>query len=296
MSVRRPPQPHVHHDGHDGVRAPAVDASAAHQRGERRGRPEGRGVERGRVERGAWAARRRGGQPRVSKAAEEREAAAAQSYSRPGQSHTDYSRPEQNYAHTAEHTGAHGRTDWRIMWEGQKKSHQISLRMLAILAFAAIAVLIVMTPLRAFITQQEQLRSLNDELAARREHISELNDAIALWNDPQYVQSQARQRLGYVMPGQTLYYVTGKQAQSAASGEQRIAQANKERRAATPFYMTMWDSIVIAGQVGSAQNPQGVPVISGDAPAADKADTDADKAPATDKASTSADKESGSGN
>ncbi|MDD7466105.1 MAG: septum formation initiator family protein [Actinomycetaceae bacterium] len=167
----------------------------------------------------------------------------------------------------AKRAGSHGRADWRIVWEGEKKSHQMSLRMLAILAFAAIAVLIVSTPMRAFIGQQEQLRALNDELAARKAHIEQLQDSIALWNDPEYVQSQARQRLGYVMPGQTLYYVTGKQAQSAVSGEQRIAQANRERRAATPFYMTMWDSIAVAGQVGSAQNPQGVPVIPADMPA-----------------------------
>lgn len=170
-------------------------------------------------------------------------------------------------AHSTAHGGKripHGKADWQIVWEGQKKSHQVSLRMLAIAAFAALAVLIVITPLRAFIGQQEQIRALNDELAARKAHISELNDTIALWKDPKYVQSQARQRLGYVMPGQTLYYVTGKQGQSAQSGEQRIAEANKARRAATPFYMTMWDSITMAGQVGSAQNPQGVPVIPGD--------------------------------
>ena len=180
---------------------------------------------------------------------------------------------QSNASEAAEQTSAKVRArrssrheGWKLEWEGSKKSHEISLRMVAVLAFAALAVIIVISPLRAFVAQQTQIRDLNAELAARKAHIEQLEDSIALWNDPEYVKAQARERLGYVMPGQTLYFVSGGPADPEKIAEQKVQEANEARRAITPFYVTLWDSITVAGQAGTKEtpeleNPQNVPVI-----------------------------------
>ncbi|CRH88096.1 Septum formation initiator [Chlamydia trachomatis] len=155
--------------------------------------------------------------------------------------------------------------DWKIVWEGQNRTHQISVHMIAIIGFAALAALIVVTPLSSFIAQQEQIRSLSAELETRHKHISELEQSIALWNDPDYVRAQARDRLGYVMPGETLYIVSGGADDPAKAAQEKIDRANNERRAITPFYVTMWDSISIAGKAAHEGNPQNVPVLNKDA-------------------------------
>lgn len=154
--------------------------------------------------------------------------------------------------------------DWKLVWEGQNRTHQISVHMIAIIGFAALAALIVVTPLRSFIAQQEQIRSLSAELESREEHISELEQSIALWNDPDYVRAQARDRLGYVMPGETLYVVSGGADDPAKAAQEKIDRANNARRAITPFYVTMWDSISIAGKAAHEGNPQNVPVLNED--------------------------------
>lgn len=189
------------------------------------------------------------------------------------------------------------------MWEGQNRTHQISVHMIAIIGFAALAALIVVTPLRSFIAQQEQIRSLSAELESREEHISELEQSIALWNDPDYVRAQARDRLGYVMPGETLYVVSGGADDPAKAAQAKIDRANNARRAITPFYVTMWDSISIAGKAAHEGNPQNVPVLNEDSrnQDADKQGSDnqdeAGTAPSSEEADSqgSADEDAGNG-
>lgn len=168
------------------------------------------------------------------------------------------------------------RKDMQLVWGNEEnKRHQLSLRMVAVLAFAALAVLIVITPLRGYIAQQEQIRALHSELESSEAHIEQLKESIALWQDPEYVRAQARERLGYVMPGQTLYFVTGGEADPEKAAAQRVQEANDARRAITPFYVTLWDSISVAGQSGTLENPQNVPVIGGDSTDTDKPGSDA---------------------
>ncbi|MBM7824800.1 cell division protein FtsB [Arcanobacterium pluranimalium] len=153
--------------------------------------------------------------------------------------------------------------DWNVVLSGSEKTRQFSLRLALVIATVMIGVFLVSSPLRGYIAQQEEKRELLSTLDHRKERVQELEQQLALWNDPQYIQSQARQRLGYVLPGQTLYTVDPQAIAGAQPKEQeQLAELNKERRAATPFYMTMWDSISIAGQSGAVDNPSNVPVIN----------------------------------
>ncbi|WP_124054216.1 FtsB family cell division protein [Arcanobacterium ihumii] len=154
-------------------------------------------------------------------------------------------------------------SEWNVVLSGSEKTRQFSLRLALIIATVMVGVFLVSTPLRGYIAQQEEKRELLATLEQNKERVQELEQQLALWNDPQFIQSQARQRLGFVLPGQTLYLVD-KDALNGGESEQKeqLEELNKERRAATPFYVTMWDSISIAGKSGDAENPSNVPVIN----------------------------------
>lgn len=153
------------------------------------------------------------------------------------------------------------RKKWNLVYGEGDQAREFPLRHLAIIIFAAIAVLVVATPLNQYMAQQEEKRQAVAQLEATKERIVTLEEELARWEDPQFVQSQARERLGYVMPGQTLYVVSDAGAGSAEERlAQRVDEVNRERRAETPFYVTMLDSITIAGEIG-ADNPEGVPIL-----------------------------------
>ncbi|MDO4888525.1 MAG: septum formation initiator family protein, partial [Actinomycetaceae bacterium] len=182
---------------------------------------------------------------------------AGKSASRPADSRTSGRRNE-----TRRPTTARFATRRSVVVEGSKGPKQISLRLLTILLFAALAVIIVTPTLANYIEKQQELRELRSELTTVEEHNEELEREIELWKDDDYVRSQARQRLGYVMPGQQLYVVTDSAEGTAQEQlEKKVASLNRDRRAATPWYSTMWDSLKVAGQTDLSDNPDDTPLI-----------------------------------
>lgn len=157
--------------------------------------------------------------------------------------------------------------DWDIVLSGSTTTRKIPVRILALLFTCAIAVIILAGPLQDFFAQQEEKRVLNAQLAESKAELESLQQQVDLWNDPSYVQAQARKRLGFVMPGQTLYYVSGNLA--SADDEQKQteeARAIALRRKAMPFYVGLWKSIEIAGtaELGSDEilNPEDTPLVN----------------------------------
>lgn len=55
--------------------------------------------------------------------------------------------------------------------------------------------------------QQEQARALAAEIAKTKAENEALSEEISRYNDPEYISRQARERLGYVKPGETTYVV-----------------------------------------------------------------------------------------
>lgn len=131
--------------------------------------------------------------------------------------------------------------------------------------FVLVGVLIIASPLTQYLAQQEEIRQAKSELAAVKERVETLEAEKALWSDPIFIQAQARERLGFVMPGQTLY-ITKDQHHGDATARlnKRTDEVNRLRREKTPFFVTGWDSIVVAGQVAERANPQNTPVLNDD--------------------------------
>jgi len=69
------------------------------------------------------------------------------------------------------------------------------------------AVLVLAPTIRLYTQQQQQVSKLAAQNHAEQAKIDALNQQIQDWDDPAYVKAQARDRLLYVMPGETSYLI-----------------------------------------------------------------------------------------
>ncbi|MGC3994257.1 MAG: septum formation initiator family protein [Propionicimonas sp.] len=72
--------------------------------------------------------------------------------------------------------------------------------------------------LRIYLTQQHDLAVAEQEIRERSAQIADLQSELARWDDPAYVKAQARERLGWVMPGETGYRVVGEDGTPLGGG------------------------------------------------------------------------------
>jgi cell division protein FtsB len=99
---------------------------------------------------------------------------------------------------------------------------------------------------RAYLHQRATIEAHQQTIAATEERIAELRREKARWEDDDYVAQQARERFGYVRPGETPYVVldgAGRPLEGGALPDQSSA--------ATPpppaWYDDLWESTKIAG-------------------------------------------------
>ncbi|PPF46940.1 hypothetical protein C5B85_01260 [Pseudoclavibacter sp. AY1F1] len=101
--------------------------------------------------------------------------------------------------------------------------------LVAIVVILGIAVLA--PTAQRYIAQRQYVAQLQAELAETQKSVDEIATERDRWSDPAYIQSQARGRLLFVMPGDTSYLVldppaTNKQQQSNISTELHETQSS----------------------------------------------------------------------
>jgi cell division protein FtsB len=62
-------------------------------------------------------------------------------------------------------------------------------------------------PMRQYVSQRAQISDLERQQQRERQRVEQLRDLKARWQDDAYAEQQIRQRLHYVMPGETGYIV-----------------------------------------------------------------------------------------
>lgn len=77
------------------------------------------------------------------------------------------------------------------------------------LGIVVLFVVVLAPSLRTLIQQQEQIAQQEHLVAEQRADVATKQKDVARWNDPAYIEAQARDRLLYVYPGETSYLVTG---------------------------------------------------------------------------------------
>lgn len=71
-------------------------------------------------------------------------------------------------------------------------------------------------PVRTWFEQRAQRAALEEESEQLRAEVQRLEAELRLWDDPAYVEAQARDRLGFVMPGEQGYVIVPDDESEAA--------------------------------------------------------------------------------
>jgi cell division protein FtsB len=98
--------------------------------------------------------------------------------------------------------------------------------------------------LHAWWDQRSEIHSKRTEIVERREAIRELENTKRRYDDPAYIEQQARERFGWVMPGEVGYRVIG--ADGQIKGE-LPAPADVPQPTVTRWYNVLWGSVEAAG-------------------------------------------------
>jgi cell division protein FtsB len=106
------------------------------------------------------------------------------------------------------------------------------------------------TSLRVYLTQQHDLAVAEQEIRERSAQIADLQSELDRWNDPDYVKAQARERLGWVMPGETGYRVVGEDGKPLGGG---VVISSEQTLAAGEHDPVWWDRLW--GSVQTADAP-----------------------------------------
>jgi len=80
---------------------------------------------------------------------------------------------------------------------------------LSLLLLVVAALLVLATPLKTLIEQQQQIAALQKSVDDAKHSVAELKGEVDRWQDSSYIRAQARERLYYVMPGDVSYFIVG---------------------------------------------------------------------------------------
>ncbi len=109
--------------------------------------------------------------------------------------------------------------------------------------------------MRAYLQQRAHISDLKAQIADREASIDDLEREKRRWNDPAYVQAQARERFGYVMPGETSYVVLGEDGKPLEGETELPTPSDALTPAPEPWFDNAWQSVVLAGNPPRDQPP-----------------------------------------
>ena len=101
--------------------------------------------------------------------------------------------------------------------------------------------------LKAYLQQRAHITDLKQQIAQSEADINALEREKSRWHDPAYVQSQARARFGYLMPGETSYVVLGEDGKPLEAETSLLPRKSVIVKQPTAWWDVAWQSVELAG-------------------------------------------------
>ena len=118
----------------------------------------------------------------------------------------------------------------------------VTARFVAISVVIFIIALTIAPPAQRYFTQRAQINAVEAEIQVRQERLEQAQIELQKWRDPNYVKSQARERLHFVLPGERQYIVVGIETTESAAEKKKTVVATKQFGSA-PWYTKLISSI-----------------------------------------------------
>ena len=124
------------------------------------------------------------------------------------------------------------------------RRRRTSNRVLALSGILFILALTIAPPVKHYFTQRAQISALKSQLSADNTALQKARQELLLWQDPEYIKTQARERLHFVVPGERQYIVTENSTTQANNGTTTVASALTDGQ---PWYARLIASISETG-------------------------------------------------
>ncbi len=151
----------------------------------------------------------------------------------------------------------------RLPEQGARANWLRSIRLsgftIAALTVLVLTVVVLAPSLRIFVEQQQQLAQLRADVEAQKTGVKNLKDERARWDDPSYIEAQARERLNYVYPGEYSYLVINDGGATATGDGQPIS--NKVQTTQVDWVRVLVSSLFTAGLTQDKRGDIQAPVI-----------------------------------
>lgn len=122
----------------------------------------------------------------------------------------------------------------------------ISTRLL-ILAIVLFAVAVTLAPpIQHYFAQRAQISALEADVKSNRIKLAEARAELERWKDPNYIKSQARSRLHFVLPGERQYIILG-ETSAIKNGQTTAAPINQDFPLGVTWYARVISSITSVG-------------------------------------------------
>lgn len=115
----------------------------------------------------------------------------------------------------------------------------------SMLALIVAALLVLAQPLKTLVEQQQQIAQLQASVAEAQDSVDDLNEEVARWEDPAYIEAQARERLYYILPGDVSYLVVG--GDSTGGGADALPISDEIQTTQTDWIGGLLSSVYTAG-------------------------------------------------
>jgi cell division protein FtsB len=137
----------------------------------------------------------------------------------------------------------------------RRRRSSLTARAIALAAVLLILTISYATSLRIYFSQAQEISATTAEIAERQHRIRDLQDELARWDDEAYVRTQARERLGWVVPGETGYVVVDADGRPLGGGAKINAEAVPEEQQQDAWWSKLWGSVQAADRPAPVKTP-----------------------------------------
>lgn len=99
-------------------------------------------------------------------------------------------------------------------------------------------------PAQRYFAQKAQINSVLAQVASNNQALADAAKELEKWRDPEYIQTQARERLHFILPGERQYIVTDPTEPTSAAPTTAVA---KDIPSGLPWYNRLIASITETG-------------------------------------------------
>jgi cell division protein FtsB len=130
---------------------------------------------------------------------------------------------------------------------GSRRRPRLTGRSLVLVLVVAVLAVSYASSLKAYLQQRAHIAALKEQIAERSDDIDALEREKRRWDDEAFVRAQARDRFGYLMPGETAYVVLDEDGKPIETRSELHDPAQVLREPPQPWWEDAWTSVELAG-------------------------------------------------